>query len=104
MLAIARFARAEPGQAVMATISITGTPTVLSQLPTIGSSFPLALVRATATDNGTGTWTLIGHTAEANIPALTALGCSVSVLKTDAEELAQWEIIDTQIDSGPGIA
>jgi hypothetical protein len=84
----------------MATVSITGSPAVLNQLPTIGSSFPLALVRATATDNGNGTWTLTGQTAEANIPALTDLGCSVTVLKTDAEELAVWEALD----NGTGVA
>jgi hypothetical protein len=87
----------------MATIAITGSTTVLNQLPTIGHGFPLALARATAADNGNGTWTLTGHTAEANIAALTALGCSVSILVSDADELARWETIDTQIDSGPGL-
>jgi hypothetical protein len=88
----------------MALIAITGSPDVLGQLPAIGSSFPLALATATATDNGNGTWTVSGHTAEANIAALTGLGCAVSVVKSDADELTQWQVIDTQIDNGPGIA
>jgi hypothetical protein len=88
----------------MATISITGTPTVLNQLPTIGNSFPLSLAKATATDNGNGTWTVTGHAAEADIPSLNGLGCTVNVLVSDADELTRWETIDTQIDNGPGVA
>jgi hypothetical protein len=86
-------------------IAITASADVLGQLPTIGASFPLALARATAVDNDDGTWTVTGHTAEANIPALTALGATVRVLESDAEELARWRvIIDTQIDNQPPVA
>lgn len=88
----------------MATIAITGSTTVLGQLPTVGASFALALAPNTATDNGDGTWTVTGHTAEANIPTLTGLGCTVNIVITDADELAQWQAIDGQVDSGPGIA
>lgn len=88
----------------MAIISIIGSATVLGQLPTLGSSFPLAVARSTATDNGDGTWTVTGHTAEANIPALTGLGCTVRIVVTDADELARWQTIDTQVNSGPGVA
>ncbi len=88
----------------MAIISITGSATVLGQLPAVGSSFPLALARSTATDNGDGTWTVTGHTAEANVPALTGLGCTVRIVVADADELARWQTIDTQVDSGPGVA
>jgi hypothetical protein len=88
----------------MATVSITGSTTVLGQLPTIGSSFPLALAPDTATENADGTWRVTGHVAEANIPALQDLGCTVQVLVSDADEVAEWQAIDDQIDSGPGVA
>jgi len=88
----------------MAIVAITGSTAVLGQLPTVGNSFALALVRTTARDNGDGTWTVSGHTAAENIPALTALGCTVSIVVSDADELARWETLDGQIDSGPGVA
>lgn len=88
----------------MAIVSITGTTTVLGQLPAAGESFPLALAGSTAADNGDGTWSITGHTAEENIPALTDLGCTVTVVVSDADELTQWQTIDDQIDSGPGVA
>ena len=88
----------------MATVSITGSTTVLGQLPTIGSSFPLALAPDTATENEDGTWRVTGHVAEANIPDLQGLGCTVQILVSDADEVAEWQAIDDQIDSGPGVA
>jgi hypothetical protein len=88
----------------VAIVSITGSLAVLGQLPTIGSSFPLALAHSTARDNGDGTWTVTAQTAEENIPALTNLGASVQTVRTDAEELAKWQTLDTQIDRGPGVA
>jgi hypothetical protein len=78
----------------MAIIAITGPPDVLGKLPTLGSSFPLAVVPGTADDNGDGTWTVTGHTAEENIPALTTMGCTVRIAVTDSDELAQWEAQD----------
>jgi hypothetical protein len=88
----------------MATVSITGTTDVLGQLPATGDSFPLALAPDTATENGDGTWRVTGLVAEANIPALQELGCTVQILVSDADEVAQWQAIDDQIDSGPGVA
>jgi hypothetical protein len=88
----------------MATVSITGSTTVLGQLPTIGSSFPLAIAPDTATENTDGTWRVTGHVAEANIPDLQGLGCTVQILVSDADEVAEWQAIDDQIDSGPGVA
>ena len=88
----------------MATVSITGSTTVLGQLPTIGSSFPLAIAPDTATENADGTWRVTGHVAEANIPDLQGLGCTVQILVGDADEVAEWQAIDDQIDSGPGVA
>lgn len=88
----------------MATVSITGSTTVLGQLPTIGSSFPLALAPDTATENADGTWRVTGHVAEANIPDLQGLGCTVQILVSDADEVTEWQAIDDQIDSGPGVA
>jgi hypothetical protein len=88
----------------MATVSITGSTAILGQLPTTGDSFPLALTPDTATENADGTWRVTAHVAEANIPALQELGCTVQVLVSDADEVAQWQAIDDQIDSGPGVA
>jgi hypothetical protein len=88
----------------MAILSITGSPAILGQLPTIGSSFPLAIAGSGATDNGDGTWTVTGETGEANIPALTELGCTVVVAVNDADELTGWQAIDDQVDRSPGVA
>jgi hypothetical protein len=88
----------------MATVSITGSTAVLGQLPTTGDSFPLALAPDTATENADGTWRVTGHVAEADIPALQGLGCTVQILVSDADEVAEWQAIDDQIDSGPGVA
>jgi hypothetical protein len=88
----------------MAILSITGSPAVLGQLPTtaIGGS-PLAIA-GSAIDNGDGTWTVTGETEEANVAALTALGCTVTVALSDADELTGWQAIDDQVDRGPGVA
>jgi len=88
----------------MATVSITGSTDVLGQLPAMGNSFTLALAPDTATENSDGTWRVTGIVAEANIPALQEIGCTVQILVTDADEVAEWQAIDDQIDSGPGVA
>ncbi|HEY7145485.1 MAG TPA: hypothetical protein VH637_14675 [Streptosporangiaceae bacterium] len=88
----------------MATIAVTAPAGVLSQLPAAGSSFPLALAASTAADNGDGTWTVTAMTDEANIPALTALGATVTVIEDDAAELARWQAIDSQVDNEPPLA
>jgi len=86
----------------MAIVAITGPVSVLSQLPTIGGSFALAVAPSTASDNNDGTWTVTAETAEEHIPALTGLGTAVQIVVTDADELAGWQAIDDQIDRGPG--
>lgn len=88
----------------MATVSITGPADVLFQLPAMGNSFPLSLAPDTATENSDGSWRVTGIVAEANIPALQETGCTVQILVTDADEVAQWQAIDDQIDRGPGVA
>jgi hypothetical protein len=88
----------------MATISVTGTPDVLGLLPTIGSSFALALADGTGKDNGDGTWTVTAMTAEENIPALAALGATVNVLEDDDAELAAWQELDNEIDNEPPVS
>lgn len=87
----------------MATLAITGPVEVLGQLPAV-TDFPLALAPHTATDNGDGTWTVTGQSDEANIPALGALGATVTVIEDDAAELARWQVLDTQIDNEPPVA
>lgn len=88
----------------MAVLSITGTPAVLNQLQDAEDDFALAIVAPTATDNGDGTWTVTAMTDEANVPALTALGAAVTVAISNADELAQWQAIDDQVDRDPGTA
>jgi hypothetical protein len=88
----------------MAVLSITGTPAVLNQLQDTEDDFALAIVAPTATDNGDGTWTVTAMTDEANVPALTALGATVTVAISNADELAQWQAIDDQVDRDPGTA
>jgi hypothetical protein len=87
----------------MATLSITGPVEVLGQLPAV-TDFPLALAPHTAADNGDGTWTVTAQSDEANIPALGALGATVTVIEDDAAELARWQVLDTQIDNEPPVA
>jgi hypothetical protein len=86
----------------MAVLSITGTPEVLDQLQDAEDDFAFSIVIPTATDNGDGTWTVTAVTDEANVPALTALGATVTVDISNADELAQWQAIDSQVDRGPG--
>ncbi len=88
----------------MAVLSITGSPAVLDRLQDVEDDFPLAIVGPTATDNGDGTWTVTALADEANVPALTALGAAVTVAVSNADELAQWQAIDDQVDRGPGTA
>lgn len=85
----------------MAILSVTGAPAVLGAL-NVDISVPLAIVRGTATDNGDGTWSVTVHTPEEQVPVLQATGATVTVVVNDAEELARWQVIDTQIDYGPG--
>ena len=85
----------------MAVLSVTGSPAVLDQLQDAEDDFALAIVSSTATDNGDGTWTVTAMTDEANVPALTALGAAVTVAISNADELAQWQAVDAQIDRGP---
>jgi hypothetical protein len=88
----------------MATLAVTGPVEALSQLPASDGDFVLALAPDTASDNGDGTWTVTAQSAEENVPALTALGCTVVVIEDDATELARWQRIDTQVNNEPPVA
>lgn len=84
----------------MAVLALTGTPGVLSQL--VGNaSVQVALARGTAHDNGDGTWSIVGYADEDQIAALQALGITVEMVKTDAQQLADYEVVDSQIDDNP---
>jgi len=87
----------------VAVLTLTGAVAVLGALPS-ATGFPLAVVRSTATDNGDGTWTVTAETEEGNIGALQALGCVVLTVVSDAEQLARWQTLDTQIDNEPPVA
>lgn len=86
----------------MAIVAITGPISVLSQLPDLDGSFPLAIAPSTAADNDDGTWTVTAETLEENIPAVTELGATVQIVVSDDDELARWQAIDEEIDRGPG--
>jgi hypothetical protein len=85
----------------MAILALTAAPEVLRGLPT-DPTLQIGVVRTTAIDNADGTWSVTAHGGEDQIPALQALGCTVRIVLTDAAQLARWQVIDTQIDSGPG--
>ncbi|MGV8977818.1 MAG: hypothetical protein ACOH17_07225 [Cellulomonas sp.] len=87
----------------MAVLALTAPPAILGSLTGI-SDFPLAVVRTTAADNGDGTWTVTAETEETNISALQSLGCVVLTVVSDADQLALWQTIDTQIDDEPPVA
>ncbi len=84
----------------MAVLQLRAPADVLRSLPS-SETVTVAVVRTTAVDNDDGTWSLTVHAEEDQIPALQALGCDVETLVSDAEELEQWQIIDTQIDREP---
>jgi hypothetical protein len=87
----------------MAILAVTSAADVLGQLPgTV--TFPLAILRATVADNGDGTRRVTAETTEDNIPALTALGCTVQVIVTDADQLARAQVIQSQTDDQLPIA
>lgn len=87
----------------MALVALTASQAVLGALPgTV--TFRLALARGTATANDDGTWTVTAQTAEANIGALSNLGCVVRVVTSDAEQLARWQALESQIDDQPPVA
>jgi hypothetical protein len=87
----------------VAVLALTATAAVLTGLPS-GADFPLEIVASTATNNGDGTWTVTGETLEAHIAALEALGCTVRTVIDDAEQLARWQVLETQIDNEPPVA
>jgi hypothetical protein len=84
-------------------LALTATAGVLGGLALI-TDFPLAVAFSTTADNGDGTSTVTVSAAEADIPALEALGCAVRILIDDAEQLARWQRLDTQIDDEPPVA
>ena len=88
------------GRDAVAVLALTATAEALGALPR-NANFRLSVVSSTAQDNGDGTWSVTAATAEANIAALEALGCTVRTLVSDAEQLARWQVIDTQIDNEP---
>jgi hypothetical protein len=87
----------------IAVLALTATPDILGQLRD-NESIQVAVVINTASDNGDGTWSVTALTGEEQIPAIQALGCTVETLVTDAEELADFETVDSQIDDSPPVA
>lgn len=87
----------------MAVLALTGSPSMLGRLPG-NTDVRVAVVASTARDNGDGTWSVTAHAGEDQIAALEELGCTVQTLVTDAQELADFEVIDTQIDDSPPVA
>jgi hypothetical protein len=84
-------------------LALTATADVLGALPS-KVDFTLDVLRGTAVDNGDGTWSVTAETQEENIAALQALGCTVVTVVSDADQLARWDTLDTQIDNEPPVA
>ncbi len=87
----------------MAILAVSGTLEVLGQLPA-DTTAPGAVVGSTAADNGDGTWSVTVHAAEDQIPGMQEIGCTVTIVVSDADELARWQAIDSQVDTGTGVA
>ena len=87
----------------MAILAVTGTLEVLGQLPA-DTTAPGAVVSSTAADNGDGTWSVTVHAAEDQIAAMQEVGCTVEIVVGDADELARWQVIDSQVDTGTDVA
>ena len=87
----------------MAILAVSGTLEVLGQLP-VDTTAPGAVVDSTAADNGDGTWSVTVHAAEDQIPGMQEIGCTVTIVVSDADELARWQAIDGQVDTGTGVA
>jgi hypothetical protein len=87
----------------VAILAVTGTLEVLGQLPA-DTTAPGAVVSSTAADNGDGTWSVTVHAAEDQIAAMQEVGCTVEIVVSDADELARWQVIDTQVDTGTDVA
>jgi hypothetical protein len=86
----------------MAILALTASSDILGALPS--ATFPLSVVGSTAVDNGDGTWTVTAETDESNIAALQALGCTVVTAVSDADQIALWDVVSTQIDNEPPVA
>jgi hypothetical protein len=87
----------------VAILAVSGTLEVLGQLPA-DTTAPGAVVGSTAADNGDGTWSVTVHAAEDQIPGIQEIGCTVTIVVSDADELARWQAIDSQVDTGTGVA
>jgi uncharacterized Rossmann fold enzyme len=87
----------------VAILAVTGTLEVLGQLPA-DTTAPCAVVSSTAADHGDGTWSVTVHAAEDQIAAMQEVGCTVEIVVSDADELARWQVIDSQVDTGTGVA
>jgi hypothetical protein len=81
----------------VAVLSVTGSTDVLGSLID-GVDFPLAMAAATAVDNEDDTGTVTAETGEENISALESLGCTVQVIISDADRIAQWDELASQIN------
>jgi hypothetical protein len=81
----------------VAVLSVTGTTDVLGSLIDV-VDFPLAIVAATAVDNGDDTWSVTAETSEDNVSALESMGCTVQVVISDADQIQQWDELASQIN------
>jgi hypothetical protein len=87
----------------VAILAVTAPLEALGMLP-VDPTAPGAVVASTAADNGDGTWSVTVHAAEDQIPSMQEVGCTVEIIVSDADELARWEEIQSQVDTGNGVA
>jgi hypothetical protein len=81
----------------VAVLSVRGSADVLGSLVDV-VDFPLAIVAPTAVDNGDDTWSVTVESSEDNISTLEGMGCTVQVVVSDADQVAQWDALNDQID------
>jgi hypothetical protein len=87
----------------VAILAVTAAPEALALLP-VDVTAPGAVVGSTAIDNGDGTFSVTVHADEEQIAGMQAAGCTVEIVVSDADELARWQEIDSQVDTGTGVA
>jgi hypothetical protein len=81
----------------MATLAVTGSPAVMGPLPNDASLEP-GIVYLHAWADQDGNWVAIISAPESQIPALTALGCTVVTVTSDADQVAAWVAVGGQVD------
>jgi hypothetical protein len=76
----------------MAALEVRGTKELVGRLP--AQAVQVSLVTGSAEEGEDGTWSVVAYADEDQVPALEALGYTVSVVTSDTTLLAMWDGID----------